>query len=95
MAENKAILIDGNKIPEAPPVLTGSIHTVLDRGPTPALMAEASEYKPDHMKCDRCPMLEACRERIRKKIWVLCEIPDQRDLMLANLWKCEMVNGEW
>ena len=35
--------------------------------------------------CGNCIMLEACRERIKNGMWLLCEIPDKNDLLIMEL----------
>lgn len=31
------------------------------------------------MKCYNCPLVSTCVQRIAHRLWVCCEIPDQRD----------------
>lgn len=61
--------------------------------PTPRLVADKPEYTPpkrfkkggdDGGLCSKCPKEKRCRERVRLGLWLLCEIPDERDIMRAR-----------
>ena len=34
--------------------------------------------------CDRCGHYEECHERQRMGLWVLCEVPDELDMMVVR-----------
>ncbi len=54
--------------------------------PTPQLMAERAEFDPGPRTCKRCEMQHRCSARLRLDgaHWVLCEIPDELDMLIRR-----------
>ena len=59
------------------------------------LVAEKPEYNPEKKYggrmskgksdvCEICPMLNYCRIRVEEGRWVMCEIPDELDMLRVN-----------
>ena len=51
---------------------------------TPKLVADQPIFEKDMQgNCETCPALEDCQERLadQPRAWVLCEIPDELDLI--------------
>jgi hypothetical protein len=62
-------------------------------GSTPKLVMKTPEYliteylraRPGRSDiCSSCPMEARCRERVSLGLWVLCEIPDELDIITTN-----------
>lgn len=57
--------------------------TVWAVDPVP-LVSSMREYDPGQGGCKRCPMVRQCSTRLKLDLWVLCELPDEIDMMIAR-----------
>jgi len=52
------------------------------RGEKSVLVSDRPEYQPPYSGCSRCPMMAKCSKRMKNPAaWVMCEIPDNLDLL--------------
>jgi len=51
---------------------------------TPKLMADRPQYDARGFSCKRCLYLMRCSDRLPQNLWMLCEIPDEQDLMVRT-----------
>jgi len=66
---------------------------LIDINPPMVLVSDRPEFTPNKYNktnhtdsiCSNCPMLEACRKRVKQGLWLYCEIPCREDLLIVEL----------
>jgi hypothetical protein len=49
---------------------------------TPTLTADKPRVSARGVSCSRCPYELRCTDRLVQNLWMMCEIPDEQDLMI-------------